>query len=558
MLETHLRQASSVLLEAAIRIAPADTRDWGRAMAAELPQVEGTWGAAMWAVGSTGVLAKEAVISLIVPGRRGPGAVPDDGLLAKSPILRKTALAATGACVLAALFFFASPPFRQAFQVAMAPWHRLTQFSSSGAQPDFSNLARRAESRHDAEGIAFCAIRSQDSRGENARLADEAVRLDPHLLWVYAVVALRNPALPEAAAWVDRLKQWDPQNALIYLISARLLKQGRFHEGPPAPEQERDWENAMAAAYQSTEFDDYLDRVAQITQRVVPRYQFYDPSEVESRAQIDIPHYAYEDSERYARMLLAEGEKREAKGDRKGGREQYWAVARFGQLIDYQEHSDFERWVGTALQSMAYQRLQASFQKEGDVSQARLFAYLAAKFDPQQGLNPGVSQGSTFGTTTAARNAAVVEMSGLMILIFAGFAALALAILIAGTRRDAGQVTQRVRPVAIIVVLSSAAGMLFSSVTLYLTYRPYWYIFQSAIQTGDRLPSSDLHFFLNDLSTPSGLSPHILRTLLNALLYSGSPSFLFYVWMGVTLLGVGGLILIVLRRLRGGPRAHAP
>jgi ABC-type bacteriocin/lantibiotic exporter with double-glycine peptidase domain len=50
--------------------------------------------------------------------------------------------------------------------------------------------------------------------------------------------------------------------------------------------------------------------------------------------------------------------------------------------------------------------------------------------------------------------------------------------------------------------------------------------------------------------------PHHVYVLLDALLYSGSPSFLFYVWAGVTLLGVIGLVLILLRHFLGRPRAN--
>ena len=59
MLEMHLRQAATVLLESAIRIAPPDTRDWGRAMRGELNHVEGPWAATMWALGGSSVLAKQ-------------------------------------------------------------------------------------------------------------------------------------------------------------------------------------------------------------------------------------------------------------------------------------------------------------------------------------------------------------------------------------------------------------------------------------------------------------------------------------------------------------------
>jgi hypothetical protein len=287
MLETHLRRAAKVLLESAIRIAPPDTRNWGQAMRGELDYVEGSWAAAMWAVGGAAVLVKHALASLLIPGRR-QGIVPDGGIFAKSASLRKGALAIGGACVLAALLFFAAPPFRQAFQVALMPWYHLHQMTSRNFEPGFGALAKRAEIRHDPEGLAFCAVRLQDPR-ESARLADEAVRLDPNLLWIYAVVAMRNPGLSETGAWVEKLERWDPHNALFHLIMAESIKQAHFRRGvwtPATQEQERAWQSTMAAAFQSPKFDDYLDRVAQLNRRVVPRYDFYDPYEVESRDRI--------------------------------------------------------------------------------------------------------------------------------------------------------------------------------------------------------------------------------------------------------------------------------
>jgi hypothetical protein len=210
-----------------------------------------------------------------------------------------------------------------------------------------------------------------------------------------------------------------------------------------------------------------------------------------------------------------------------------------------------EHWTGTTLQSLAYRQLQVSAAKDGNATESALFGYLAAKFDPIKGEHPEMPMESAFGMKTAQRNAAVVEVSGLMVILFGGLVLAAIAILIIAKRPGA-------RPVATMVFLTSAAGLLFSSVTLYLTYRPYWYIFQSAIQSGDRVPTTDLSFFLQDLSMLLGVSPQGYTVLLNALLYSGSPSFLFYVWAGVTLLGISGLVLILLRHFLGRPRAHAP
>ena len=279
-----------MLLESAIRIAPADTRDWGHAMVGELTHVEGPWAAILWALGSSGVLAKQAVASLVLPGRR-KGMVLDGGLFADSSSRSKGALAAGAVCMLAALLFFAAAPFRQAFQVALKPWYYFYQLATQNFEPGFTDLAKQAEARHDPEGLAFCAISLHD-QAESARLADEAVRLDPNLMWACAVIAVRQPVNPETRRWVEKLERWDPHNALFPLITAEAICAPDVRGGvwsPRTKEQVQAWQRAMAAAFESTKFDDYLDRVAQLNRRVVPRYGFYDPYAVQSREGINLP-----------------------------------------------------------------------------------------------------------------------------------------------------------------------------------------------------------------------------------------------------------------------------
>jgi hypothetical protein len=550
MLEMQLRQAATVLLESAIRIAPPEARDWGRAMMGELDYVKGSWAAVMWALGGASVLAKQALAFLLIPGRRGQGIVPDGGIFAKSATLRSAALALGGAFVLTGLLFFAAPPFRQAFGVALRPWLQLYRFASRNLDPGLDALAKRAEAQHDPEGLAFCALRFQDPL-KSARRVEQAVRLDPNLIWVYAIVAMRHPELPQARPWVDQLVRWDPQNAFFYLISADSIERAQYRRGewrPPTEEQMQAWQTAMAAAFRCSKFDDFSDRVTALNRRVVPHYAFYDPYEVDSRAEINAPLFIFDGSERYAKSLLRDGDELEKRGNRSGARDKYWVVARFGQMLDSQGRTGFEHLTGTGLQAMAYQRLQASSESEGHPQEAALFGYLAAKFDVVSGQRPGFPRESAFGRKTAERNAAVVGISGLMILVFFAFVVIATAILIAGIRRGAGAVAQRAKPVAAIVILTSAVGLLFSSVTLYLTYRPYWYIFQTAIQNGGGVDTRDLQEFLSSTQMLPGFSPRGYVVFSNALLYSGSPSFLFYVWAGVTLLGLIGLVLILLRR----------
>ncbi len=90
--------------------------------------------------------------------------------------------------------------------------------------------------------------------------------------------------------------------------------------------------------------------------------------------------------------------------------------------------------------------------------------------------------------------------------------------------------------------------MLLSSATIYLTYRPYWYIFQRTIFKGDRSRIHDLRYFLEAARVPPGTRSQNYFSLL---------SLPFYFWTGVTLLGLIGLALILLRHLRARPQASA-
>src|ERR1019366_4325894 len=188
-----------------------------------------------------------------------------------------------------------------------------------------------------------------------------------NLLWIYAIVAMVHPQLHETSVWLEQLQRWNPQNALFPLIKAESIEGANLHpvkSSALTPEQLHSWQATMAAAFQCPKFDDYFDRVAQLNRRVLPRYMFYDPYEVESREQIDLPATVLADTRRFADLVLRSGAAFEAKGDRKSGRDKYWSVARFGQLIDSQGRTDREHAMGTALQAMAYNRLQASFSDE--------------------------------------------------------------------------------------------------------------------------------------------------------------------------------------------------
>jgi hypothetical protein len=483
-------------------------------------------------------MARDALVSLVMPA----GLVADGGLFARSRGARRAATTLALACIVIALLFFASPPFRQAFDVALGPWLGTFRAASADPQHSIRALAQKAEVRHDAEGLAFCAVRLNDP-AESLPLARDAVKLDRNLEWIYGVLALRVPSNPEVLSAVAALAASDPQNSLLHLVSAESVKETGIKTPSSA------WQDEMAAAFASTRFDDYSERIPRLTRVVIPRYGAYDPYEVESR-DAPAPQFLLQNTQAYAELLLSQGGQAELDGDGAKGRERYWTVAKFGQMFDSQAHSPFEHSIGTRLQAMAYGRLAESSSRNRNNEQAAMFMYLAAKMG-----GPGPAAGEagreeSFGRETAMRNAAVVEISGLMMLAFLFLALAAGVILIFAAREQASVAAQRARPIAVMVLLASSLGVLFSAATLYVTYRPYWYIFRAATLSGERVPTQDLREFLGFMQVLPGV-PHRLSMLVVGLAYSGSPGFLFYVWAGTVLLAVLGLGLIVWRRFAG-------
>ena len=150
-----------------------------------------------------------------------------------------------------------------------------------------------------------------------------------------------------------------------------------------------------------------------------------------------------------------------------------------------------------------------------------------------------------FGEYVATRNAAVLQISSLMMVVFSGLMLAAASVLVAGRLGGGRPGAPRTSPGATIAALTSALGMLLSSATIYLTYRPYWYIFQGAVLNGDASQARDLREFLMFIR----VFPFI------ELGGNTTYNLPFYFWTGATLLGVIGLLIILLRHFRGRPSA---
>jgi hypothetical protein len=540
----HPRRIAALLLRFAIWIAPHDTRDWGRGMLNELNHVQGNWGALIWAVGGAGVLAKHALLSVILPGSHRRTVSSASELFAKEGPMRKTTLATIASCTLASLLFFLAPVFRQAFSVSLMQWHAI--FGTEDHRrlsPELEAVARKAEKNQDAEALAFVAVR-HGNPSESARLADEAVHLDPNLIWVYAVVAVKFSSFPEIDRWVPALESFDPQNALPHLIAAEKIDIGlvdrrqiphRDEENPAA------WKDAMAAAFHSSKLDNYFGRLKGLDRRVLLRYGADDPYEaISGECWYGLPTYAAWDSSRYAKSLLESGETLEARGDRKGASEKYWAVARFGQMMGPAGRFSVRRTLVEA-----YKRLGALSEKEGNNVEAGFYASLSDQVNQEEEKELAFARSGYRSGEVSHWNAFLVKASGLAMLVSG---ALLLACALAVMVRGRSLRLSSLRPSRLTLALGfcGAVGSLLSSFMLYASFRPYAEIFQRFIRKGDEAGLTELSAFLGGTHVPLGVWGFL-----------SVRDFVFYFWFGVTLLCLIVLLLVIMRYFQHRTRANA-
>jgi hypothetical protein len=550
------RRIATALLQSAISIAPKEALDWGHAMLGELCHVEGNWSAFFWSLGSAGVLAKHALVALIFPSRNRP-TIPSGGdLFSKEGSMRKPALAVIASCVVASLLFFLAPVFRQAFRVSLAQWHEVLHVDRWSADaetgPELDALAKKAEQNRDAEGLAFVANR-HPNQTQRARLADEAVHLDPNLTWLYAVAGMGYLSPSEIDRRISLLKQWDPQNALPHLLAAQKLGVGVTYskEFPLGKLEENPaWEKEMSAAFQSPKLDTYLDRQKELDHRVLSLYRIDDPFQASSVEDwYGIPNYGVWDCSRYAQSLLESGQTLESRGDRKAALEKYWEVARFGQMM-----GDGAILISIMRENMkeAYSRLGALSQMGGNGAAAAFYTSLADQFDRAADKQRLLLRNRIQGSDVSHWNAFLLRLSGLVMLFCAALLLLCgLGVVIRNRSLKLGSLHPSRATLAL--GFSAAVGSLLSSAILFVSYRPYAELLQRFLSKGDDAQLFELSAFLRDTQLPFGSQ----FNLGPGSWYVGSSRVVFYFWLGLTILCALAFFTAVLRHFHHRTRANA-
>jgi hypothetical protein len=498
-LKIQLRLAAIALLRGALKIAPSTAAEWGHAMLAELHHIEGDWSALAWSIGSAGVLAKHALLAAVIPGASNQVAPSEGNFFAKEKPMRKRTAIAAAICIAASLLFFAVPTFREAFQLSLTQWRGLarslrTGYVSFETGPDYLQIAQLAEKSHDAQGLAFAAIHRSPTP-KAAEWADEAVKEDPQLTWIYAIVGRGGQYRSEIGDWISKLEEFDPQNGVPHLMQAQEAEMrwnaahgyalGGYTAGS-------DWQSAMSAAFHSPEVDTYGDRVDRLNRAVALRYGIYDPYQAATGYFLmsgSMP--AFGSAVSYDKVLLNAGDALAARGDSSGAERQYKLAAHFGEMVQASGRIGTNRGRATFTAAYAdillhdpYGRLADFYERQGDQVRGARFRTLLADADSEKQQSARIFRTSLTESPASIRNAYVVGVSGIAFFACIIVASLCTIITIANSgavrlsKLRAGLFTRA-------IAATSFAGLLISSAALYLSYRPYAEIIRAYLSSGD-------------------------------------------------------------------------
>ncbi len=316
-------------------------------------------------------------------------------------------------CLALTLALLATSSFRQALAVLPVPF--LDRFDVPSNSKAFSEEAlQRLEKFGDkqkyARALAFVALHSRDDlRAEKA--AEKAIALEPDLTWISAAVSHATYLRPgyDPQPWIERLKAWDPQNGLPYLLQASASIHSDWENrwarySPITPDlrlalaAEPKWRVPMERAFAAPRVDSYGTKQFALDRQVLEE-QGLDRPDMLLIAGLSAPVASLFDVELYATHLLKDvGEVAEKAGRDEEALDAYRKVAEFGErLASRDDH--WEEWYSVKLSKAGYQAMSPLLRRTGQMEKAwACEAALAALpvIDPGKWplLSPAESHGS--------------------------------------------------------------------------------------------------------------------------------------------------------------------
>lgn len=338
--------------------------------------------------------------------------------------------------------FFLIPEFRQGLHgplVSLVSRAELWGWLESAGKLSSEKLAelRRAGER-DARALAFVALHLPwENWQESARLADQAVTLDPQLTWIYGNLASRQRSawqMPEVAGaaeeWIMRLQKWDSGNAVPYLLQAEWIYEtqglrryrGAMKKELEALAKEAAWRAAMEKAFAAPRYDSYGLRRFELERTVLRQHGLARPSVVLwSLANYPLPHLS--NITHYSNLLVLKLGDEAAQARRfPEALDHYWRVAHFGERMQVQGRSLVEKLTARDLQVLGYERLLPLLRQMGRTDEATTVAYALEQLHAQMAIASGkdpLAQSSNYNWAVL-----MVQMLAVLVAVFGTFTAL--------------------------------------------------------------------------------------------------------------------------------------
>lgn len=371
------RRIAESSLHAALRVWPAESREWGEALHAELWEIESPLAALEWAIGGIMLLGKawwsKFASAWARPlGVSGSGAAGSAGSGTRMP---RTPRVVTALLLLASLAVFLLPITRQAIRVSVDVWRDTPgDVSPSG----IAALKAKAAQTHDADLVGLIAMISPDF-AEREGMADQAVQLDPSLTWLYAVVMPRDSwPSPLSDAWLASLRKWDPDNGSVRLLAAEPCygtRQPTAANGWKIWDLEKDFSEGfcnaqMNAVFAATRFDDYGGKRLALYRTVAARYNLRGP-EIAWAVTERTRFLEWFPLREYEFMLEKRGEALEKSGREREAVAIYSEIKQLGQQMRDPQNGVMSEVLGLSLQRSADERLSSTLLGLGDRNAAR-------------------------------------------------------------------------------------------------------------------------------------------------------------------------------------------
>jgi hypothetical protein len=197
------------------------------------------------------------------------------------------------------------------------------------------------------------------------------------------------------------------------------------------------------------------------------------------------------------------------------------------------------------VQEDAYRQLAVWAERDAQAEQAALYTSLADSTEQTNDREFRFLSGRVRAGGAGHSSAILVRISGAMMLLCAILFLLGVSYFLirASSAQPKTEFSSRLSR---FLSIGGASGLLLSSLTLYLNYRPYAEIFQRYLRTGDESRLQELSEFLGYTQFPFGVMG-----------FDEALKITLYFWAGVTLLCVVSLLFVLTRYFLNRPHLEA-